>query len=136
MKILIVEDEKISQEKIKIILSKFGICDVTANGQSAVEMFKKAWEDNNPYDLVTLDINIEGQDGLSVLMELREIEEKKEISPAMRVKVLVVSSHHDKDHVTSSATIGVDGYIVKPFSNESISKALKEIYLEHINNFF
>ncbi len=135
MKILIVEDVKISQKKLETILSKFGICDVTTNGSEAVEIFQKAWQEKSPFDLITLDIDLHGLDGLSVLLEIRDIEEKNEVPPPMRTKVLMVTSHSDRDNVTTSGTIGADGYIIKPFSNYSISKALKNIYLKHINDF-
>jgi len=135
MKILIVEDESISQKKMETMLSKFGICDVTASGSEAVDMFQIAWLEKSPFDLVTLDINLQGLDGLSVLLEIRKFEEENKVPPAMRTKVLMVTFHSDRDHVTTSGTIGADGYIVKPFSSDSISKALKKIYLKYINDF-
>ncbi len=135
MKILIVEDVKIVQKKLETILSRFGICDVTADGSEAVELFKKAWEERSPFDLISLDITLHGLSGLSVLIEIRQIEEKNKVPPPMRAKVLMVTSHSDRDHVTTSGTIGTDGYIVKPFSSDSISKALKKIYLKYINDF-
>ena len=135
MKILIVEDEKISQQKMKVIMSKFGICDVIGNGAIAIEMFQNAWRAKAPFDLVTLDITLHEMSGLDVLATIREFEQKEKIPPAMRTKVMMVSSHSDQDSVLTSATCGAEDYVIKPFTSESISLSLRKIYLTHIQDF-
>ena len=53
----------------------------------------------------------------------------------MRTKVIMVTAHSDRYNVSISANIGADGYVVKPFSDKSISKSLRKIYLKYIQEF-
>ena len=136
MKILIVEDEKISQKKMEVIMSKYGFCDTYTDGSVAIDVFKNKWLNKVPFDIVMLDITLQGMSGLDVLMEIRKFEKENNIPPTMKTKVIMVTSHSDPDHVNSSALIGTDGYVVKPFSSESISRSLKNVYLKYIQEAF
>lgn len=136
MKILIVEDEKISQVKMKTILSAYGVCEVTSNGLIAVEMFKKAWEQRAPFDVITLDITLQELDGMEVLGKIREAEQEMKVPPAMAAKVVMVTSRDGKDYVTASLTLGANGYIVKPFSDKTVTGELRQVFLKHINGVF
>lgn len=135
MKILIAEDEKVSQKKMEMILANYGICDVVANGEMALELFKKGWRDKVPYDLITLDITLHEMSGLDVLMEIRQIEKNSKVPGPMTAKVVMVTSHDDVDHISTSATCGANGYIIKPFTKESIIKSLRNIYIKHIKEY-
>lgn len=136
MKILIVEDEKISQVKMKTIMSEYGLCDATVNGLTAYEMFLNGWEQRAPFDLVMLDIGLHGMNGIELLLKIREKEEEMKIPRPMQVKVIMVTSWSDKDHVNTCLTAGANGFIVKPFSDESVCKVLRAIHLKHIQDFF
>lgn len=136
MKVLIVEDEKISQVKMKTIMSEYGICNVTANGLIAYDMFLKGWEHQAPFDIIMLDIGLHEMNGIDLLLQIREKEETLKIPRPMQAKVIMVTSCSDKDHVNVCLTGGANGYIVKPFSDESVCKVLRSIYIKHIQEFF
>lgn len=63
MKILIVEDDFYSRKILKKFLTAYGEVDIAINGEEAVAAFKLAWEENQPYDLITLDIMMPIMDG-------------------------------------------------------------------------
>ena len=63
MKILIVEDDFASRKFMMDYMSKYGECDGTVDGSEAVEAFMMAREDDEPYDLVCLDIMMPSMDG-------------------------------------------------------------------------
>ena len=50
MKILTVDDELVSREKMKKIMTGFGKCESVDNGNAAVDIFRKALEDDEPFD--------------------------------------------------------------------------------------
>ena len=75
MKILIADDEAITQMSLKLILSEFGSCDAASNGIEAIELFNKSLDDKKQYDIVFLDIKMPSIDGLTVLKKIRDIEQ-------------------------------------------------------------
>lgn len=136
MKILIVEDEKISQKKMEIILSKYGCCHAVGNGAIAVSLFQKAWNERSPFDIITLDITLHEMPGTDVLLKIREIEDELNIPSPLRAKVIMVTSHTDRDNINAAITAGANDYLVKPFSDATISKCLRKIYIKHIQEAF
>ena len=135
MKALIVEDEMVSRAKMNMIIRNYAVCDMAESGEEALEAFKRAWEQRAPYDVITLDINLPGgMNGLDVLVSIRELEGEMNIPEAMRVKVIMVTAHSDKDCVNTSATANCDGYIIKPFAKDDVEKCLREVYLKSFNH--
>ena len=118
-KILIAEDEYISQKKLRGILEKVGHCDLVADGVSAIEAFKAQLCQGEPYDLVTLDIQMPNLNGHVVAQEIRSLEE--EVNLGKNALVLVISQMDNVDDITTAFfEDGVDGFIGKPFSSEKI----------------
>ncbi|MBT8338925.1 MAG: response regulator, partial [Desulfatitalea sp.] len=67
MRTLIVEDDPISSKILFNVLSRYGSCDVAANGNVAVKVFQRSLEETNPYHLICMDImmpELNGQDAL------------------------------------------------------------------------
>ena len=66
--------------------------------------------------IVFLDLDMPGADGLSVLREIRA-----ERPDAFAV---VVSAHSSLEHVREAIALGVGGYVVKPFSMRRVHEVL------------
>ena len=62
----------------KIILP-FGETHLAADGEEAIEAFRLAMDENEPYDLICLDIMMPKIDGHQVLAEIRKIEEENHV---------------------------------------------------------
>jgi len=136
MRILIVEDEKVSQKKMEIIMSKYGCCHAVANGAIAVAMFQKAWNEKAPFDIITLDITLHEMSGTEVLMQIRELENAIKVPFPLKAKVIMVTSHTDRDNINACITAGANDYLVKPFSDVTIAKCLRKLYLKYIQETF
>ena len=63
MKILLAEDDFASRKFMTKYLSQYGDCEVTVDGEEAVDAFMMALEDEEPYDLVCLDVMMPVLDG-------------------------------------------------------------------------
>ena len=74
MKILLAEDDFATRKFMVNFLSKYGECDVTVDGMEAVDAFMMALEDDEPYDLVCLDIMMPVMDGYQALVGIRNLE--------------------------------------------------------------
>ena len=121
MRILVVDDELVSRAKLTKTMENYGSCDSASSGEEALEMVKASLDEGNPYRLVTLDIAMPGMDGMEVLSRMREIEKSHNHTS----KVLMVSSHAQRDLVSECIQFGCDDYLIKPIRPEDIKKKLR-----------
>jgi len=115
IKILIVEDDFIVRRILKDILSPYGDCDIVVDGEEAIQAFRLAWEEKEPYDLICLDIMMPKLDGQEALRQIREMEKEIGIQGSAEVKVIMVTALDDpKNVVEAYYRGGATSYIVKP----------------------
>jgi two-component system chemotaxis response regulator CheY len=125
MKILVVEDEVVSREKMVMIMQSYGECQTASDGTSAIEAFQEAWNNWAPFDLMTLDIGMPDMDGIEILKKIRNIEYEKKMPEDKYVKIIMVTSEGKKEKVWSCIEAGCNDYIVKPFNRETVSKKME-----------
>ncbi|GAB7023520.1 response regulator [Salidesulfovibrio brasiliensis] len=123
MRFLIVDDDESIHVYLKNMLAPYAECDSAMTGQEAVDMFRKAREEGEPYEAVFMDILMPGMDGHEVAEKLRS-EEIAEGGGAF--KLVMITSLADSKNVSKAffdtfATC----YIVKPFDKSMI---LDELY--------
>ena len=119
MRILIVDDELVSREKLRNIMDSFGQCIVVENGADALRVATS----QNPPDLILLDIIMPGIDGYEVCKRL------KANRRTSNIPVIFVSSRSGEDDEAQGLGLGAVDYITKPFS-PSIVKARVRTHLE------
>jgi len=122
MKILIVDDDFATRKILMAALKSLGDCDLACNGLEAVHAFKEAYAENTVYDLVLLDILMPEMDGLAVLKNIRNHENKA--GGRIGTKIVMATSVSDSNHVIGSFHEGCDGYILKPFTPQSVLRDL------------
>jgi DNA-binding response OmpR family regulator len=106
MDILIVEDELEIAQLIQLSLEKEGFsCRISRDGISALRMFQE-----QPPDLIILDLMIPGLDGLEVCARIRQKPGVKD--PYI---LMLTAKGEEIDRVIGLST-GADDYMVKPFS--------------------
>ncbi len=132
MRVLVVEDDIASRMVLVKILSDYFDSESAENGLQAVEMFRDALENNNPYDLIFMDIMMPVMDGQSALKAIREIEKKMEVPIGNEVKAIMTTALSDTKNVTDAFFQGqADAYISKPITRDSVLDSLKEVGLIH-----
>lgn len=129
MRILLVDDEAVSLKKLDTIMSQLGDTLPVLSGADAIEAFKQAWADWRPFDLLCLDVSMPEVDGTEVLYEVRRLEKEKSVEEDKRIKILMVTSHSDRDTVMTCVQAGCDGYIFKPFNFTTLMDKLESIGL-------
>lgn len=106
MDILIVEDEPEIAQLIQHSLEKEGfVCRICRDGNTALRMFQE-----QPPDLIILDLMIPGLDGLEVCARIRQKPGVKD--PYI---LMLTAKGEEIDRVIGLST-GADDYMVKPFS--------------------
>ena len=127
MKILVVDDEFVSRNKAHKILSGFGDCAAAADGHEALEAFMAAHEDGSPYDVITIDIEMPGMDGVELLGRIRDWEKAHNILLGQGVITIMLTARGDAKSILPSFRHGCEAYIIKPFTKEDIHRVLKEL---------
>lgn len=129
MKILLAEDDFVTRKFMVGFLSKYGECDVTVDGMEAVDAFMMALEDDEPYDLVCLDIMMPVMDGYQALMGIRNLEKERGISEENRAKVIMTTALNDEKNVKMAFELGCTIYSGKPIDKERFEQAMKKLGL-------
>ena len=124
MRVLVVEDDLTSRMILQRYLSPYGENNVAVNGTEAIEAFQLATDENEPYDLVCLDILMPEMDGQEVLKIIREIEEKAGSRGLDRAKVIMTTALGDRKNIMESFREQCDGYLVKPIDKKKFLKLL------------
>lgn len=129
MRILLAEDDFVTRKFMANFLSKYGECDVTVDGMEAVDAFMMALEDNEPYDLVCLDIMMPVMDGYQALMGIRNIEKERDIPADKAAKVIMTTALNDEKNVKMAFNLGCTIYSGKPIDQDRFEQALQKLGL-------
>jgi two-component system chemotaxis response regulator CheY len=98
---------------------------MAANGKEAMAAYQEAVLEKNPYDLILLDIVMPEMDGNEVLREIRNRESVSTPGSFKKTLIAMASSLGDKKSVIGSFHDQCDGYIVKPYTPDSVIRDLK-----------
>lgn len=103
MKILVIEDEKILADSLKLMLSSKGFKTEAVYDGETGEQYAML----NIYDLIILDIMLPKQNGYQIAKHIRE----KHIT----VPILMLTAKSDIDDKVKGLDSGADYYLTKPF---------------------
>ena len=126
MKILIAEDDFVSRKILNTQLTPLGKVDCAANGNEVFIAVKMAFEENQPYDLICLDIMMPEVDGIMALKKIRQLETQKGLSPETRSKIIMITALSDKNHVMAAALANCDGFLVKPIEKKRLFDEIRK----------
>ncbi len=118
MKVLFVDDSPTMRRIIQNSLNKIGYDDLIAaeNGVDALEKLEGV-----DVDLIITDWNMPEMSGEQLVIKLRE-------DPKYKDKpILMVTTRGMKEDVITAVKIGVNGYVVKPFTPEVLKKKISDI---------
>lgn len=127
MRILIAEDDFSSRKFMKKYLGSFGDCDITVDGEEAVEAFQMALEEDEPYELICLDIMMPVRDGYQVLKAIRDIEKEQGRTGEKAVKIIMTSALNVERNIKKAFEMGCTVYCAKPIDFEKFEEVLKKI---------
>lgn len=116
-RVVVVEDHTlVRQSLVKAVATEpgFVVAGETGRGDEAVELARQARA-----DLILLDINLPGEDGLRVAQRLRRL------APAPRIVFLTM--HDDDAHIRRAIEVGAAGYLPKTTTTEELLQALRAV---------
>jgi CheY-like chemotaxis protein/uncharacterized protein YecE (DUF72 family) len=113
--VLVIDDEQIICDSCNRILTNENFKVETNTNPN--EGYKQAIA--NDYDLLLLDLNMAGMDGMQLLSKLRK--DKPELP------VIIITGYPTKETKEASKNLGVNNYILKPFKPNEILDPVKRI---------
>lgn len=119
IKILVVDDTPMIRNIIKDILMKLGYNNIK-DAENGIHALQKLREEK--FDLVFLDWNMPGMQGIDVLREMRKSETYK------NTPVIMVTAEAEKEKVITAITEGVSDYIVKPFKPTTLKDKIENVW--------
>lgn len=124
MKLLIVEDKASIRAEMRKILTQLDFDDITEAVDGTDGWFKLKAEfegkSRDIYDLVISDMEMPGMSGLELLEAVRGDKELKDLP------FIMVTTINTKEVIIKTMKLGIKGYIIKPFTLESVGAKLKQ----------
>lgn len=119
MKILIVDDFSTMRRIIKNLLRDLGFNN-TEEADDGNTGLPKLQSGN--FDFLVTDWNMPGMTGIDLLRAVRADEK------LMNLPVLMVTAEAKKEQIVLAAQEGVNGYIVKPFTAQTLKEKIEKIF--------
>jgi signal transduction histidine kinase/CheY-like chemotaxis protein len=116
--VLVVEDTPMNQQLAQWTLQKLGCTvDIAENGEVAIQKIR-----STHYDLILMDLQMPGMDGITATYEIRRIE----IIEALQTTPIVAMTAHVLDEDRSLAqNAGMQDFLIKPVSADEFQRVLK-----------
>jgi signal transduction histidine kinase/CheY-like chemotaxis protein len=118
-KILVVEDTPMNQQLAIWTLEKLGCSvDIAENGEVALKKIR-----SDVYDLILMDLQMPGMDGLTAAHEIRRIE----VTEALKMTPIVAMTAHvlDEDRILAKKA-GMQDFLIKPVSADEFQRVLSK----------
>jgi signal transduction histidine kinase/CheY-like chemotaxis protein len=126
LSILVAEDNDINALLIRALLSKLGHrAVIVGNGDAAFDVWRVARGAATPFDLVLMDVQMPGCDGLEASRRIRRHE--AENPPAARVPILALTANTLAEDRAACFAAGMDGFLVKPLDRDKLAEALNDL---------
>jgi PAS domain S-box-containing protein len=118
-RILVVDDDLTQRLLAERALRRLGYAvSVVSSGREAVTLFRSQGSPGSPpFDVVLLDMIMDGLDGLGTMRELREC--------CPTVQVVIVSGYAASDRVRRAQELGA-GWLAKPYELKDLADAVRE----------
>lgn len=119
MKILIADDFSTMRRIVKTLLRDLGFDNTVEadDGATALPMLK-----SGKFDFLITDWNMPIMEGIEVLKNIRA-------DPALAsLPVLMVTAEARRERIVFAAEAGVNGYIVKPFTAQTLEQKISKIF--------
>ena len=112
--VLLVDDDAVTREQVShyLALNDFRVTPAE-NGRRMMQVL-----DDEPIDLVALELKLRGEDGLQLARQLRK---------TSRIPIIIVTSRAEEADRVMGLELGADDYITKPFSTRELLARIRAV---------
>lgn len=118
LRLVIVDDMAVSRQVLVQLLEQLGLVDVRAaqSGEDALTLL-----DQHPADILIVDLNMPGMDGLAMLRHVRADRRCHDLR-------FILCSGADTDaRIEDARLAGLDAFLMKPFCTDRLIRALESV---------
>nr|WP_147045275.1 PAS domain-containing protein [Methylobacterium gnaphalii] len=120
VRVLLVEDVKINQELARAVLEIKGYrVDIVEDGADAVATVRATAAGPNPYDVVLMDVQMPGMDGLTATRLIRQMP-----GHAGQVPIVAMTANVLPRQIDDLRAAGMDDHVGKPFKRRELYAAI------------
>ena len=119
MKILVVDDFSTMRRIIRNLLRDLGFSNVEEadDGSTALPLLK-----SGKFDFLVTDWNMPIMEGIDLVRAIRADDNLRELP------ILMVTAEARREQIVAAAEAGVNGYIVKPFTAQTLEQKILKIF--------
>ncbi|MHC4703326.1 MAG: response regulator, partial [Planctomycetota bacterium] len=127
LKALVIDDDIVCRNRFKMLLSEFFDCTFAGDGKKGLSIFEQSLDEQDPFDLITLDINTPEMDSHETLEAIRDVEQQRGIGGLDVVKVIVTTSESSSGHDFAAFGEGCEAHVVKTEMGDKLLDAVAEL---------
>ncbi len=125
-RILAVDDDVDICRNIQMLMEDVGVkADTSASGEEAIRMVEKNKERGERYDVILLDWQMPGMNGLETAKRIRAIETK-------HIPIFFLTAYDWDEIEEEAARAGIDGFLSKPFFVSAFREKFLELHAGYI----
>lgn len=123
MRVLVVDDSRFIRHYLRRLLAERGVeCVEASDGQEGLDSLGR----DGPFALALVDWNMPRVSGLELLRRARK-------DPSLdAMKIVMVTTEAENDHIETALESGADEYLVKPFDEEGLLDKLRMAGVEEL----
>lgn len=129
LKALVIDDDIVCRNRLKMLLSDFFDCTFACDGRKGLLAYEQSLNEQDPFDLITLDINMPEMNGHETLEGIRQAEQQHGIGGLDVVKVIMTTSESSSKHVFAAFREGCEAYVVKTEMGDKLLDAVVQLGL-------
>ena len=119
--VLVVDDDPVAAEHARMVLGEVGIrADICTSGEEALRMMQVQHTRHTPYNLVLMDWNMPGMNGLEASAEIRKQYDSE-------TTVVVLTAYNWDDIQEEAHRVGVDSFLAKPLFAANVIEEFERI---------
>lgn len=117
IKVIIVEDFKLTRVGLRCALNANDDIDVVAEAEDAISGIKLI-EKNNP-DVILMDLGLPGMNGVEAILKIREFNKE--------TKIIALTSHDRQEEVVAALSSGANAYCLKDIDPEKLAAVIRDV---------
>ena len=119
---LVVDDNQTNRQILQLQLQGWGMqVTVAANGPEALQCLCDASNQQTPFALAVLDMNMPGMDGLQLAQEMRSLPGTE------HTKLMMLSSTYARTDQTTRTDLGISRYLNKPLRRSDLFRVVTSV---------
>jgi PAS domain S-box-containing protein len=124
LRILVAEDNSVNQRLAARLLEREGhSVTIAGSGKEALELFESSLLEHHEYDLILMDVQMPGLDGLQATTLIREME----LGSRRRIPIVAMTAQAAESDRLRCLESGMDAYVTKPVHVSELMKMIESV---------